>query len=330
MPTFMSVLSLVLLLFVLWDAFVTVFSTNGAGPLTTLWTQGIWRGLLAIHHRRSIHRVLAVTGPTMLLTVILIWYFLIGLAWLLLFATAAETVVATSTRVPTDVWQKAYFVGTTISSLGYGDFVPSGLPWTLLANLAALSATVVLTTALSYVLAVLAAAIERKQLAAGIFSIGTDASEFACRAWGGESKNELNDHLLRLSTAIDAHAHKYLSYPILQFFHSSNPCKSPTRALLVFSDALFLMTHGVTPELRPPSSVLHVVGNSISNYAELTNSGWLRTGQVDEPIPADLTRQTLRDIGLDSVSEAEFQAALEDYLPRRRQLLALCHNDGWC
>ena len=326
----MSILALVLLLFVLWDAFVTVFSTNGAGPLTTLWTQGIWRGLLVIHHRRPIHRVLAVTGPAMLVMVILAWYLLIGLGWLLLFSTAAETVVVSSTRAPTDIWQKAYFVGATISSLGYGDLVPSAFPWTLCANIAALSATVVLTTALSYVLAVLSAAIERKMLAEGIFAVGSNVSEFVDRAWGRHSQGELNNHLLRLSSDIDAHAHKYLSYPILEFFHSSNPCKSPIRAVLTFSDALFLVTHGVAPELRPPRSILQVVDSSISNYAELTSSGWLRTGQIDEPVPDKLTRQTLRDIGLDTVSEAEFQAALEDYLPRRNQLLALCRNDGWC
>lgn len=84
----------------LWDVFITVFSTVGAGPLSRLWTGPLWRVLLLIHHRRPIHRVLTLTGPFALIAGIVLWYLLVGLALFLVVLAAPGSVVDGNTKEP--------------------------------------------------------------------------------------------------------------------------------------------------------------------------------------------------------------------------------------
>ena len=95
------------------------------------------------------------------------WYALLGLGIFLVFTVPPDSVINHNTGASVDLLSKFYFVSNTISSLGYGDLVPSSFPRTLMSTVATLAATVILTVSLPYVLSVLSAAIERKKLAQG-------------------------------------------------------------------------------------------------------------------------------------------------------------------
>ncbi len=160
----------------MWDLLVTVFSAGGAGILTRAWTDPTWSVLLAVHRRHRIHAVLALAGSLMVLVDILIWYALLGVgAFQVFFSPGA--VVLDSDRTPTDKSEAGYFVGATLSGLGYGDLVPSGLPWTTASSVTVLLGTIVLTSSLSYILAVLVPAVHRKSFASGVRALGTTPSE---------------------------------------------------------------------------------------------------------------------------------------------------------
>jgi hypothetical protein len=329
MQLLIVVVALLLLLVTLWDAFVTVFSGAGGGPLTDAWTGFVWQGLLRAHHRRPIHRVLTYAGPMLLVLVILLWYLLLSVGWLLLFASESTAVVADGSGEPASFLERIFFTGTTVSGLGYGDLVPARFPWTLASTLAALSATVLLTTSLSYVLHVLSAAVERKRIAEGVFAMGESAADLIETYWGEGSRGALDNYVLQLSSDIDRLAHQHLSYHILQFFHSTSASKAPGRAVLMLSDAFFLLGQGLAPTQRPPAGLIRVVRASIENFADLAGP------QYDEPDPASLAPpehlhpRTLHRLGSQTVDEAAFQESLAAYLPRRGKLLALCHFDGW-
>lgn len=312
-----------------WDVFVTVFSTRGGGPLTSLWTRTLWRVLLLTHRRAPIHRLLSYAGPFMLLSVILVWYGVLDVGWYLLFAADPASVIVSDTGAAATLLQKAYFVGSTVSGLGYGDFVPSRFPWTIFSNIASLSGTIIVTASLSYVLTVLSAGVERKYLAEGIFGVGKTVPEFIRHVWAGKSKGALDNHILRLASDIDRHAHKHLSYPLLHFFHSPDPTQSPSRAVLLFSDAMFLMNHGVATGHQPPKGMSRVADSSFENYADFADAGLALPGHVDREPPEYLTVGTLRELGLPPASEPEFQQELAAYASRRDRLIAVCQGDGW-
>ncbi len=315
---------------VLWDAFITVFSTHGAGPLTGWWTGGVWRVLLAIHQRRPIHSVLSIAGPLMLLGVACLWYTLLSISWVLFFCSGEALVVNNQTKVPATVLEVVYFVGTTLAGVGYGDLVPSRFPWTFWSNFASFTSTVLLTTSLSYLLPIVAASLERKHLAQRIFGIGKTVPEFIAHSWQGRSSGSLDDYLLSLSTEVDQHAHKHLAYPILQYFHSADENQSPSRALLLFADSIFLISYGTQPQVGPPPSIIKLINASIDNYTQLASAQAMLPDEEDPSLADSLRLETLEKLDLPTVDQAEFDLALKGYAQRRSKLVALCEQDGWC
>lgn len=326
MPVLLYLLAAVLFLLTAWDAFITIFSVSGAGPVTKWWTQWVWRGLLRFHHRRPIHRMLSLAGPAMLLTGIVLWYVAISASVFLLFAAENGSVINERTREPANLWEKFYFVCSTVSSLGYGDYVPPDFPWTLLAGLAAVAATMVLTVSLSYVISVVSASLGRKELAQQIFGLGESVPDLVRRSGFTQGDSSLKNHFLQLSSAITSHAHHQLAYPVLNFFHNARADHSPARAVLLLSDAFFVM-QALPPDRRPPGGLNALMESSITSYIDL-----LLTGIVaPEGNQQDLSHleKAVQDLGGPAEGEAALREKLEAYRPRRRKLVALCKEDGW-
>ncbi|MEQ8849036.1 potassium channel family protein [Botrimarina sp.] len=322
--------AVVLLAIALWDAFVTVFSAQGCGPVTAFWTSRLWRAALAVHERRPMHRALSMIGPTMLVLSVLVWYTLLASGWVCLFMADADSLIETPSKDRITSWgQTVYFVGVTLAGVGYGDYVPAHFPWTLLSNLAALSSAVVLTVALSYILPVVSASIERKYLARRVFSIGDTVEAFIDRCWCGPDSGALDDYLLDVVGEIDRHAHKHLAYPVLHYFHSSDPKESPGRAVLLLSDAVFLIGAGSARAAGPPRSMLRVINSGIDNFADLATTG--ASGKRPRSERAELPDglSVLEKLGLPTVDRRAFDERVAQHAARRLRLVGLCRGDGW-
>ncbi len=315
-----------ILLVGLWDAFITVFSTAGGGPITASMNRFVWKILLGIHRRRKIHTLLSFVGPFLLLANIVFWYVAQGLGWLFIFHEYAGSVVDNTTGEPAGLVQTMYFVGSTISSLGYGDYVPSGSPFTLIAIGSCFVATVFITVAVSYVLAVINAAIERKLLAQAVHCLGHEPLTVIENAQLGNERGSLVNQVLEIAASLDAHSHKHLAYPILHFFHSSAWEAAPAPAVKTLSDAFFLAQYSKRAELVPPRGLQHVVGCSIDTFLSLADARiTLPETHVDD------TREILDQceaFGV-AVDSEEMRAALPEYLERRACLRRQEGQDGW-
>jgi hypothetical protein len=55
-------LGVAILALVITDAFATMLSFRGGGPLSNRLMRAVWRVLMFVHDRRAIHGVLAITG----------------------------------------------------------------------------------------------------------------------------------------------------------------------------------------------------------------------------------------------------------------------------
>lgn len=326
MEILLTAVAALILLVLVWDMFITVFSGTGGGPLSRGWYRLAWRGLLSIHEQRPIHRALALAGPFMLLASFLLWYVMLAAALFLVLAGNAGSVMNSNTGEPANLLEIAYFVSTTISSLGYGDQVPSGFPWTIASTISTLGGAIIITVSLSYVLAVLSAAIERRKLAQGIFGLGDTAAEVIEHAGLHDSRQSLKVYVLSLTSEIDHQALKLLAYPILKYFHSPRAALSPGRAVLLLSDALFLLSRMPEGE-RAPKGLLHIADSSIARYVELSRPE--AAGDARQwPRPAHLM-ETARALGATNDAHEEFDVALKKYLPRRELLVQICRADGW-
>ena len=322
----LSIAAALLVILVVWDVFITIFSPNGVGPLTSRWTPIVWAGLLYVHHRRPIHRLLSLAGPAMLFGTIVLWYALLGVGLYLSIAAQPDSVVSNSTGKPVGPAEKIYFVTTTISSIGYGDLVPSRMPWTVVCTTASVLATIVLTASLSYVLSVLAASIERRALAQGVFGLGETAPEFIGNVRLHVAKDSLKEHFTTLCNDVTTQAMKHLAYPVLDFFHTPQPERSLSRAVLLLSDAVFLMGQ-LPPNQRPPVGLLKLAESSLDSYAALAHAS--RGASSREDRHPDHLVAAASELGLTDGDRAAFDAALKEYLPRRQRFVEVCWDDGW-
>lgn len=309
---------------VLADVFLTILSTSRAGPLTTAWSHAVWKPLLRLHQRRGIHSILSMTGPAIVVLTILFWYtgLVVG-TWVVLLAHPGS-VVSSTTRAPADTVETFYFVPTTLSGLGYGDYVPVGSPWTAFATTMTLLTTVVLTLSLSYVISVLSAAISTRSMASGIRALGDDPVALVRNADVNDPQASMSVYLASMASTVSDVAERQLAYPVLRYFHSTRPQTAMAPAVLLLSDATFLLTHA-PPRLRAGAGLRAVLDAAIDDVVAVKRTP-RRAGNNDGM--DDLRRQGA-ELGIDTAAGSSFDDALPDYLTRRSALLAACQDDGW-
>jgi|GEM_PF-1885231 len=318
--------AVLLFVWVLYDLFITVFKMSGAGPLTRLWTRGVWRVLLGVHRWKPIHGVLSFAGALMLPAGILLWYLLLAGSCFILFWLNPGSVVNGSTgAVVGEASRIFYFVNTMLTGLGFGDLIPAGMPWTWFGIFSTLISTMLITVTLSYVLAVLSAAIERRKLARSLYGLGEDPAEVVENAFPEAGGVSMDSYFVTKSEEILEQALKQKAYPILKFLHSSHRRDSPCGALLMLSDAFFLVGHLPDSRRKPAPGVQRLVTTAIRHYVE----GAARP--VCEPPPEMVSHQELeRAVDRLGIQRGkDFEQALNIYRDHRRHMLGLCREDGW-
>lgn len=317
------------LAFVFVDAFLTIFSLRGGGPVTDRISAGFWRTLLSLHARRPMHALLSLAGPLILVFIVMSWFLALSLAWFFIFISQHDAVVVSLTEADTNILEKLYFISVTVSDLGYGDMVPSAFPWTLLSGFAAVSGSLIITASLSYILPVVSAGLEKRVIARRIHELGDSSKAIIGNVWwrGGQS---VESYLLDTLLQVQSFTFKHLAYPVLLYFHSAKPDQSLALAMLKLADAFFLVSKGVKKAGVPMGGFMPVALNTIDEYSYLSRQ---KNGRIKIPsdidIPDHLSLDTLRNLGFEVVEEAHFQAALIDFLPQRERLYTLCLSDGW-
>lgn len=243
--------------------------------------------------------------------------------WLVL-AAHPGSVVSNTTGSHADLTQLWYFVTTTASSLGYGDLIPSGLPWTLFATATTLITTIVLTISLSYVISVISAAIKRRSMASSVRALGGSPSELVRHAQLGDPGHSMHTHLTAVASAVSEAAEQQLAYPVLRYFHSARREVAPAPAVLLLHDAVFLLEQ-LPPEHRVSPGLSAVLRSAVDAYAGAKSIGKAEEGSG--PGAAERLRAEAGNLGIDA--DAGFEAALTVHLDERGRLVAACADDGW-
>lgn len=319
-----AVLGILLIVVAGVDAVLTTISLGGGGPLTTYVARGLW----AILPRRrsgggsSIHSKLV--GPSILLALFAVWALLFWVGWALLFLSASDAVVNSKTGAPAGLWDRAYYAGYLLTTLGIGDYRPQGTFFQLITPVAAGSGFFLITLAVTYLLSVLSAVIAKRQLAFSILSLGRTPAEMILRSWTHSGFSQLASQVDELSEDVVMLAQQHLAYPVLHYFQTEDVRMSPTVALAVLDEALSLLLHATPAEHRPDPPSLLRTRLAIELFAE-TVAPHQDTGGTPPP-PA---LEPLRDGGVPVVDDSTFHASLEELRPRRQRLARILENEGW-
>lgn len=142
----MTLAGLTLVGLTLWDLFRSLVRTPlRPGPFTTTAEKVVCRGLLQLFWWTGRRPFLGAIGPASVMARALAVVVGLALGWGLVFFAQADWVLISATERPAGAWQRIYFTGYAVSTLGLGDVIPNG-PVALLATVgASLTGFIVLT-----------------------------------------------------------------------------------------------------------------------------------------------------------------------------------------
>lgn len=308
------------------DALTTTVSAGGSGPLTRVLTLGIWRLGLAWHRRHPSHRTLSRLGPVVMLTALLAWVALLWLGYTLIFSSNPGQIVSSQTQQPADLAERIYYTGFTVFTLGVGDFVADSDFYRVLTAIAAINGLFLVTLAITYMVPVLSAVVDKRQLACSIHGLGDTPQQIVLQAWDGQSCASLTTVLHQLAPSIVKHAQRHLAYPVLHYFHSRTRREAFPVQIAALSEALVLLEERVAPDARPDAVAMRSARAAIDTYLDVLH---LEASDQERQTPPDLDTTPLSAAGIpltDSPPDSDAAAPPHDH---RAKLSALLTSQGW-
>ena len=317
-------LGLVVIAGTLVDVYITTVSMRGSGPVTSSFTRHGWR--LAMLVSRKNHRALEILGSLMLPAVVLLWAMLLYSGWVLVFTGHPDAVVNATTGQPIGGWERIYYTGYVISTLGNGEFRPGGATWQLLTVAAALSGLALITLSITYVTPVMDAVVQKRQVAKTIIGLGATPADVIGNGWNGQGFQPLTTHLANLTPELTGLAQQHMAYPILHYFHAVDRTTALPPAIAVLEDALTLLCHGVDGRHRLDATTLRSVTAAIGTLLDA-----LDTAHIDPSSTSpDAPRLAILDrLGVPRVDEHDYVVGTKGLSERRALLLGFVESDGW-
>ena len=307
-------------------AWTTIAAGSGGGPITRRVASWVWQGHLRLHRRWPSHRRLTVAGVSIVLITFATWVALVLVGWALVLTSAEGAVRDATTGRPAGLVERLYFTGYTVFTLGNGELRPGAGWWQMVTVMATASGLIFVTMAITYLVPVASAAAERRSLASTVASLGSTPHEILTNAWTGSGFGSLDQHLVSLTPQVHSIRQQHLAYPVLHYFHSRTVDSAAAVNLANLSQALHLLDHGVTPDVRPDRAATDPLDRAISGFLDTLGEAVLTPSGAPVP-PPDLG--PIIAAGIPTVTPGAYAEAAPPSEPRRVLLAALLAEDGW-
>jgi hypothetical protein len=308
---------------ILWTAFL-----EGAGPVTSHLCSWISRGILMWHcqHRAS-RKIITKTGLLTVMGTAAAWALLLWVGWGLIFSTDPNSIVPNDpAEGAATFWTRMYYVGSEITTLGSADYRPNGRLWEIATVLAGGSGFLLIGVGIAYVVPVVTAVTQKRQLALTIWSLGKNPADIITRAWNGVDTTALGPHLVSLSSMLALLGESHLTYPVLHYFHSSKRSSAIAPSVAALDEAITILECGLQSGCSLDVPALGAARESITEFLATLQPALVEATTADPPEPS---LQALREMGVPAVDDDLFKEALRPLAARRRLLLTLVLNEGW-
>jgi hypothetical protein len=236
-----------------------------------------------------------------------------------------RAVLQAATGQPANLWERIYFAGATIVTVGNGEYQPDGPGWHLVSMIAAANGLSMFTLIVTYLLPIVNAELDRRRLAVYITTLGRTPHEILIRAWNGSSFGRLPDHLIALTLPMLEVGQSHLAYPVLHCVHSQTRESALAPSVAVLDEAITLFA-GVCPEQRPDKCAFYPLRQAVAEFLSTLAEAHLEPKREPPPTPS---LDPLREAGILTVTDEEFRLALETLGDRRRLLLGLVEEEAW-
>lgn len=251
------------------DVFLTVFHAQGqGGPLTRRLSRLVWSAARTAGQRADGSRrdgVLALGGPALVVTTLLVWVLLLVTACTLVYYPWIHTFLVSPGTLRTGWLEALYYSGYTAATLGLGDVVADPGALRIITVLEAFGGFALLSVSTSYFLSVYRELVAMQSLASDISSLFSEGEEQVVRFTADEGYEALARWSEQLSSDLSRVMVAHHQYPVLHYFRP----REEARALPVQLGALLRLRGLVAAEHGSP--VLAALGRHPS-YRALMNT----------------------------------------------------------
>ncbi|MES1929664.1 hypothetical protein SADO_10419 [Salinisphaera dokdonensis CL-ES53] len=321
----LALLGAVLVLAVAYDGARTTLSASASGPITRRLSAVLWGALLFVHRRRPRHTMLERAGTWITLSLIVTWVLLAWLGWALVFCATPGAVQNSTTMLSASFFDRVYFAGFTLTTLGVGDFAPKGIVWQLLTVIAAGNGLLLFTMSITYAIPIISAATEKRQLALAINTLGESPLAICRNTVGDGDFDVLRSQLEQIETAIADAGQKHLAYPILHYFHSADTMTALPLALARLDQTLTIVDHAAPQLPAATRARIAITQRTIERFMATLESAFIRASDQRPDIP-DLDAVT--DLPFFETDAQALQNRLAS-LERQPLMHAYVRDDGW-
>ena len=322
------ILGLGIYLLVMADVLKTTISMHGGGPLTNVIMRATNRLIAAPPAKFGVDTYghsgirLFARYSALLLTSVLFVVWFVGLAAGLTIALASVPggIQQETTGYGVGFLERLYFVSASVTTAGFGDYVPSNNLWRMFTILTATSGLIVTSLGISYVINLVGAVVEQRRLARSITNLGTSPATVLAAFYDGQSFAPFGDSLQSIGDAILGHVQRHLAYPMCHYIRADDNRDCLPAALAVFDETLTVLLYNVPEELQPNLGHMILARRAVSAYLE--NLRDIYIAAADKP-PAwpDLSFLMVGWEITPTGRERDLDPSERDSLRRRRALL---------
>lgn len=327
MQILFAVAGLIIILVVFKDLVTTTLSFRGGGKLTNLLSRYIWKFFHLLAGRNGKSSKLNHVGHILLIIIILTWVAGMWLGSFMLLLADEASVLNSTTDAVTTAWEKLYFAGYTLSTMGNGDYKPGSYIWDVVTNLLAFSGLAFITISITYIMPVLSAVILQVKLSVMINCLGDTPQQILINGWNGKNFDRLLKNDATIAELLIQHSENHKAYPIVHYFHNSELKKAIILNLAMLDEAISMLMHVVEKDARPDTKDLSLLHGALDFYLDvLKQDQKIRTDKM--PAPPDWSILRHEGIPLDPSCLENFNTN-EKLNSRRRVLAHLLEEDGW-
>lgn len=345
-----------LVLLAIIDIFMTVlYPRSGKGWLSVPLSQAIWmlfRRLANLPPWKGTSngdRILTFCGPVLLVTIVMMWIGLLLYGFAFIFwAALGQEIQNSEGATPRTLTTALYYSGYSLTTVGFGDLVPTTDSYRLLTILESALGFSVFTLTITYLVAVYGALRQRNIFALGLYH-GTahleNAAELLARLGICGSFNNSRQDIAQMSSNGLMLLESHHAYPVLPYFRFKEAYYALARIALIMMDTATLLKSALNQEayrsLLNSPAVAELEHGGQHLLVELINTLSLQRklplkGQPDTVLRAWYYQaiERLNQEGIATVSDLE--AGAELYISLRRQwepyVLALADYMAydWC
>ncbi len=311
----------------LFDLLVTVLSPTGAGVITDKVNVYGAKLYSFVVGKRGTNKLLDHKVIFLIVTIIIVWIILTWASCSFIFMSNPDSIVNSKTNESATLFEKVYFTGYTLSTLGPGDFKPNGNVWILFTNFVSFFGFIIITVCITYVVPLVSNLTQAKALSLKIAGLGESTTDLLVNSFNGENFNELTSQFSGIAADILKYSTNHLAYPILHYVHQSNKAENIILKMVSLDETLNILSCNI-----PKRYISHPLG-----LLELRRSISIYLGTLKNIEPAESAPPLLNFVKIEKSlpialmnTDPENLNKIYKQLEERRKLHRTnLENDGW-